>query len=101
MRTVGAPITTGAPHPAMSPIRIAGSPPMRTVGQPGGIIVDGGCTAGGGNEQMCGVLTTAAGCPAISTVGTPGGPMTPGCPVGSPTLAAGGIPGLLSLSVVN
>ena len=40
---------------------------------------------------MCGVVAVAAGIPAISTVGTPGGPMTPGCPVGSPTRAAGGI----------
>jgi len=52
----------------------------------------GGCTAGGGNEQMCVVPTVAAGIPAISTVGTPGGPITPGWPVGSPTRAAGGIP---------
>ncbi|WP_228266751.1 hypothetical protein [Ornithinimicrobium ciconiae] len=37
------------------------------------------------------MLTVAAGKPPISTVGTPGGPMTPGCPVGSLTLAAGGM----------
>jgi len=80
----------GAPHAAMSPTRAAGMPPISTVGQPGGTIADGGCTAGGGNEQMCGVVTVAAGSPAMSTVGTPGGPMTPGCPVGSPTRAAGG-----------
>src|SRR5690348_7510026 len=81
----------GAPQAAMSPIRAAGMPPMSTVGLPGGTMADGGCTAGGGNEQMCGVPTVAAGIPAISTVGTPGGPITPGCPVGSPTLAIGGI----------
>ena len=34
--------------------------------------------------------TVAAGLPPMSTVGTPGGPMAPGCPVGSPTRAAGG-----------
>ena len=66
-------------------------PPISTVGQPGGANALGGCTAGGGKEQMCGVPTVAAGIPPISTVGTPGGPMTPGCPVGSPTLAAGGM----------
>ena len=32
-------------------------PPISTVGQPGGTIGVGGCTAGGGNEQMCGVPT--------------------------------------------
>src|SRR5690349_23948758 len=89
--TVGAPMTIGAPQAAISPIRAAGMPPISTVGQPGGAITLGGCTAGGGKEQMCGVPTVAAGIPAISTVGTPGGPITPGCPVGSPTLAAGGI----------
>src|SRR5205085_9817888 len=82
----------GAPQADMSPTRAAGRPPIRTVGQPGGTIAVGGCTAGGGKEQICAVPTVAAGCPAISTVGTPGGPRTPGCPVGSPTLAAGGIP---------
>jgi hypothetical protein len=51
---------------------------MSTVGQPGGAITDGGCTAGGGKEQMCGVDTVAAGIPPINTVGTPGGAMTPG-----------------------
>jgi hypothetical protein len=70
-------------------------PPIRTVGQHGGMSADGGCTAGGGNEHTCGVPTTAAGMPPMSTVGTPGGPMTPGCPVGSPTLAAGGMSCLL------
>jgi hypothetical protein len=75
-------------------------PPMSTVRQPGGAIVDGGWTAGGGNEQMCGVPTVAAGMPPMSTVGTPGGPMTPGCPVGSPTLAAGGTSLLRSRCVV-
>ena len=68
----------GAPHADMSPIRAAGSPPMSTFGHPGGMITVGGCTAGGGNEQMCGVPTVAAGIPAIRTVGTPGGPITPG-----------------------
>jgi hypothetical protein len=85
-------MTMGAPHRDMSPIRAAGIPPISTVGQPGGAMAVGGCTAGGGNEQMCGVPTVAAGIPAISTVGTPGGPITPGWPVGSPTRAAGGIP---------
>src|SRR5690349_22392788 len=89
--TVGAPMTIGAPQAARSPIRAAGMPPISTVGQPGGAITVGGCTAGGGNEQMCGVPTVAAGNPAIRTVGTPGGAITPGCPVGSPTLAAAGI----------
>ncbi len=51
----------------------------------------GGWTAGGGNEQMCGVPTVAAGIPPINTVGTPGGPMTPGWPVGSATRAAIGM----------
>jgi hypothetical protein len=76
--TVGAPTTIGAPHNDMSPIRAAGIPPISTVGQPGGAMAVGGCTAGGGNEQMCGVPTVAAGIPAINTVGTPGGAMTPG-----------------------
>src|ERR1044072_287144 len=66
-------------------------PPIRTVGQPGGTIAGGGCGTTPGNEQMCGVPTVAAGMPAMSTVGTPGGPITPGCPVGSPTRAAAGI----------
>jgi len=73
-----APMMIGAPQPDMSPIRAAGMPPISTVGQPGGTIAVGGCTAGGGNEQMCGVDTVAAGIPAIRTVGTPGGPITPG-----------------------
>ena len=86
--TVGAPTMIGAPQMDMSPIRAAGSPPISTVGHPGGAIADGGCTAGGGNEQMCGVPTVAAaphpsptraaGMPAMRTVGTPGGPITPG-----------------------
>ena len=75
---MGAPITIGAPQADMSPIRAAGSPPISTVVEHGGAITDGGCTAGGGNEQMCGVDTVAAGIPAIRTVGTPGGPITPG-----------------------
>src|SRR5438270_781744 len=91
IRTVGQPMMIGAPHRATSPIRAAGIPPISTVGQPGGAIVLGGWTAGGGNEKMCGVPTVAAGTPPISTVGTPGGPITPGCPVGSPTRAAGGM----------
>src|SRR5689334_2259956 len=70
--------TIGAPHNDMSPIRAAGIPPISTVGQPGGAMAVGGCTAGGGNEQICGVPTVAAGMPAINTVGTPGGAMTPG-----------------------
>ena len=78
MITVGAPITIGAPQADMSPIRAAGNPPISIVVEPGGAITDGGCTAGGGNEQMCGVDTVAAGIPAIRTVGTPGGPITPG-----------------------
>jgi hypothetical protein len=81
----------GAPQADISPIRAAGIPPINTVGHPGGAITVGGWTAGGGKEQMCGVLTVAAGIPPINTVGTPGGPITPGCPVGSPTRAAGGI----------
>lgn len=76
--TVAQPMTMGAPHAAKSPILAAGSPPSNTVGQPGGTIAVGGWTAGGGNEQMCGVPTVAAGIPPMSTVGTPGGPMTPG-----------------------
>ena len=88
-------MTIGAPQPARSPIRAAGMPPISTVGQPGGTIGVGGCTAGGGNEQVCGVPTVAAGIPAISTVGTPGRPDHPGCPVGSPTRAAGGMSVLL------
>src|SRR4051812_34378962 len=89
MRTVGWPTTIGAPQPARSPTRAAGRPPISTDVEPGGTMTDGGCTAGGGNEQMCGVPTVAAGSPPISTFGTPGGPMTPGWPVGSPTRAAG------------
>src|SRR4051812_35026224 len=81
----------GAPQAERSPIRAAGSPPISTVGQHGGTMTVGGCTAGGGKEQMWGVPTVAAGMPPISTVGTPGGAITPGCPVGSPTLAAIGI----------
>ena len=42
IRTVGAPITIGAPQPDMSPMRAAGLPPISTVGQPGGMIVVGG-----------------------------------------------------------
>lgn len=80
-----------APQPARSPTLAAGNPPMSTLGQPGGRTVDGGCTAGGGKEQICGVPTVAAGWPQMNTVGTPGGPMTPGWLVASPTRAAGGI----------
>ena len=58
----------------MSPTRAAGIPPISTVGQPGGTIADGGCTAGGGNEQTCGVPTVAAGIPPMSTVGHAGRP---------------------------
>src|SRR5688500_12574565 len=75
----------------MSPTRAAGLPPISTVGQPGGMIGVGGCTAGGGNEHACMFPTVAAGSPPMSTVGTPGGMRTPGCPVMSPTLAAGGM----------
>ena len=67
-----------APHAETSPTRAAGAPLISTLGHPGGMIVDGGCTAGGGIEQMCGVPTVAAGCPPISTDETPGGPITPG-----------------------
>ena len=48
-------MTIGAPQADMSPIRAAGKPPISTVASTGGAITDGGCTAGGGNEQMCGV----------------------------------------------
>src|SRR5262245_40912748 len=89
MFTVGAPITIGAPHPAMSPTRSAGRPPIMTVGLPIGNGV-GGCTAGGGKLHVCRSPTTAAGIPPIMTVGTPGPVTTPGCPVGSPTRAANG-----------
>jgi len=78
MMTVGEPMMMGDPHTDMSPIRAAGSPPISTVVEPGGAITLGGCTAGGGNEQICGVDTVAAGMPPMSTVGTPGGPITPG-----------------------
>src|SRR5205807_1021705 len=91
MRTVRQPSTIGAPQPARSPTRAAGIPPISTVGQPGGTIGEGGCTTGGGNEQACRLPTVAAGTPPISTVGTPGPLMVPGCPVGSPTRAAGGM----------
>ncbi len=97
-------MTIGAPQADMSPIRAAGMPPISTVGQHGGMIAVGGCTAGGGKLQMCGVPTVAAGIPAMSTVGTPGGPITPGWPVGSPTLAAGGIAGhplCLTLALID
>ena len=67
----------GAPHAAVSPTRAAGIPPIITVALPVAI-VEGGCTAGGGNEQVCGVPTVAAGMPEISTEGTPGPAMTPG-----------------------
>ena len=89
-------------------------PPIRTVGRPGrkdgraaaGQVADPGGrhaadqnrrTSGRhdrrrrvrvplpGTMQMWGVPTVAAGLPPMRTVGTPGGPMTPGCPVGSPT----------------
>ena len=66
--TVGAPITIGAPQPAMSPTRSAGRPPIITVMLPIGNGV-GGCTAGGGKLHVCRSPTTAAGIPAISTVG--------------------------------
>lgn len=72
-------------------MRAAGRPPISTLVEHGGTMTDGGWTAGGGNEQMCGVVAVAAGIPTMSTVGTPGGPITPGCAVGSPTRAAGGI----------
>ena len=51
----------GAPQPLMSPIRAAGMPPIRTVGQPGGTIGVGGCGGRPGNEQACSVPTVAAG----------------------------------------
>jgi hypothetical protein len=81
----------GAPQAVVSPMRAAGIPPIITVVEHGGMIALGGCGTTPGNEQMWGVPAVAAGMPAISTVGTPGGPITPGCPVGSPTLAAAGI----------
>jgi hypothetical protein len=76
--TVKQPTMIGAPHADMSPTLAAGIPPISTVGQPGGTIGVGGCTAGGGNEQTCRLPTVAAGIPPINTVGTPGGEMTPG-----------------------
>lgn len=60
---------------------------------------EGGCGGGGGNEQACIVPTVAAGIPPIITVGTPGPVMLPGCPVGSPTLAAGGMACFLSIDL--
>src|SRR3954469_22160976 len=87
-----APITIGAPQADISPRRAAGRPPISTVGQPGGTIGVTPCgPAGGGIAQTVGLPTTAAGIPPIRTVGTPGGSTEPGCPVGSPTRAAGGI----------
>jgi hypothetical protein len=83
----------------MSPTRNAGRPPIITVMLPIGNGV-GGWTAGGGKLHVWMSPTTAAGIPAMSTVGTPGPVMTPGCPVGSPTLAANGMtfPHLLVIS---
>jgi hypothetical protein len=72
-------------------MRAAGLPPISTVALPFAI-GDGGCgPAGVGMEQACMSPITAAGIPPISTVGTPGPVMTPGWPVGSPTLEANGI----------
>jgi hypothetical protein len=97
MITVGQPGgRIGDPHTDRSPTLAAGLPPMNTVFDPGGAIVDGGCGGGGGNEQVWGVPTVAAGFPPMSTVGTPGGPITPGWPVGSPTRAANGMVRFLS-----
>jgi len=77
--TVGAPITIGAPQAAISPIRAARhaaeSARSRTLA---GTIALGGCTAGGGNEQMCAYPLSLQAIPAISTVGTPGGPIHAG-----------------------
>src|SRR4051812_48132171 len=91
MITVGAPNTIGAPHPAKSPILAAGRPPISTVVEPPTIVLGGCGPPGGGMLHTCGVPRVAAGSPLTSTVGTPGGPTTPGCPVGSPTRAAGGM----------
>src|SRR3954447_18087359 len=82
----------------MLPSTSAGRPPIRTVGMPGPTIGVGGCTAGGGNEQVCRSPMTEAGMPPMSTVGTPGPVITPGWPVMSLTRAAGGICGFSDLS---
>ena len=96
--TVGAPITIGAPQADMSPMRAAGRPPISTVVQPGGAIGVTPCgPAGGGIVQRVGLPTTAAGMPPMRTVGHAGRQRSrPGCPVGSPTRAAGGIAPCLS-----
>src|SRR6266849_6016893 len=81
----------GAPQPARSPTLAAGRPPMNTVALPFTIGVGGCGPASGGIAQVCSVPTTAACIPPMSTVGTPGPAIVPGWPVGSPTLAAGGM----------
>src|SRR5579884_778898 len=91
IRTFIIPTTIGAPQPDTSPISNAGRPPISTVKLPRGNGVGGCGPAGGGKAHVCRSPTTAAGIPPMSTVGTPGPVMTPGCPVGSPTRAAGGM----------
>src|SRR5690606_14421156 len=75
INTVGAPITieSGGPaHWAASPTRAAGSPPIKTVGEPGPVIGPPTCGLGPSNiGQACMSVTRAAGCPAINTVGNP------------------------------
>ena len=58
-------------------------PPMSTVGQPGAIGV-GGCTAGGGNEQVCRSPTDGGRQPADQHGGHAGPVSTPGCRWGRP-----------------
>jgi len=84
-------MTMGAPHPLVSPTRAAGRPPISTVALPLTIGVGGCGPAVGGIEQAWLSPNTAAGIPPINTFATPGPTIVPGCPVGSPTLAANGI----------
>src|SRR5687767_1826074 len=90
INTVGMPIRIGALQPDRSPIRAAGRPLMSTVALPFTSGVGGCGPAGGGNEHTWLSPSTAAGIPPIRTSATPGPAITPGWPVGSPTLAAGG-----------
>lgn len=52
MRTVGMPMTIGAPHPTRSPIRAAGLPPISTVKLPITMGVGGCGPAKGGMAHV-------------------------------------------------
>jgi hypothetical protein len=88
---VGSPTAAIAPQMQVSVVRSAGRPPISTVVLPEGNTLAVGTWPGGGIEQTCWSVATAAGFYPIRTVATHGPRIVPPWVLVSVTRAAAGI----------